>query len=241
MNDTCPARALDRRVDGRRRPSPRGTTPSLVDQILSTTGRPQPQPRWLVLLKEPPMRLNSRVAVGSPTRRLVLRRHRPARARRARQPCAALVMRPPRSPMTGRRFRGSSGHTVSRSAARSADPRPLDVRRRRRRDHQHRDRRRPGDRVERRRCPPCAGPCRRLRAMELRRRDLDDRTELRRRHGLRHRRHGAVDALQLETGGQPVVETEPDHQRHHRRAGDGRVYVATGDGLVVAFDARQRR
>ena len=42
----------------------------VLDEILATTGRMRPQPRWLALIKEPPMRLSSQVAVGSPTFRL---------------------------------------------------------------------------------------------------------------------------------------------------------------------------
>jgi outer membrane protein assembly factor BamB len=45
---------------------------ALVDDILRITGRERPQPRWFALLKEPPMRLHSRVAVGSPSRRIGL-------------------------------------------------------------------------------------------------------------------------------------------------------------------------
>ena len=42
----------------------------LLDSVLSTTGRSRPRPRWLAFIKEPPMRTNSRLAVGSPTFRL---------------------------------------------------------------------------------------------------------------------------------------------------------------------------
>jgi len=42
------------------------------DNILDATSRVRPEPRWLALLKESPMRSQSRVTVGSPTRRLVL-------------------------------------------------------------------------------------------------------------------------------------------------------------------------
>jgi nitrous oxidase accessory protein NosD len=38
--------------------------------IKATTSRARQRPRWLALIKEPPMRLSSRVAVGSPTARL---------------------------------------------------------------------------------------------------------------------------------------------------------------------------
>jgi len=44
----------------------------LIEDILATTGRVRPRPRWLALLKEPPMRIESRVAIGSPTARLML-------------------------------------------------------------------------------------------------------------------------------------------------------------------------
>ena len=42
----------------------------VLDEILTATGRQRPLPRWLALIKEPPMRLSSRIAVGSPTARL---------------------------------------------------------------------------------------------------------------------------------------------------------------------------
>lgn len=49
-----------------------GSVPDgLLDDILTTTSRIRPLPRWLALLKEPPMRIHHRVAVGSPTARLV--------------------------------------------------------------------------------------------------------------------------------------------------------------------------
>src|SRR5688500_13013110 len=43
-----------------------------IDHLLLTTSRMRPRPRWLALLKETPMRQNSRLVVGSPTRRLAL-------------------------------------------------------------------------------------------------------------------------------------------------------------------------
>jgi hypothetical protein len=45
-----------------------------LDQILTATSSKRPEPRWLALLKEPPMRLSTgpRAAVGMPARRLVL-------------------------------------------------------------------------------------------------------------------------------------------------------------------------
>ncbi len=49
-----------------------GTVPDrMIDDVLFTTGRMRPAPRWLALLKEPPMRADSRTAVGIPARRLV--------------------------------------------------------------------------------------------------------------------------------------------------------------------------
>jgi hypothetical protein len=49
-----------------------GASDQVLDQILSSTGRSRPEPRWLALLKEHPMHVQSRVAVGSPTGRLIL-------------------------------------------------------------------------------------------------------------------------------------------------------------------------
>ena len=65
-----------------------------LDQILTSTARQRPQPRWLVLLKEPPMRINTRVAVGSPTRRLVLIAAVALLALGAAAAVAATIMRP---------------------------------------------------------------------------------------------------------------------------------------------------
>ena len=42
----------------------------LLDSVLTTVGRTRTRPRWLAFIKEPPMRIHSRVAVGSPTFRL---------------------------------------------------------------------------------------------------------------------------------------------------------------------------
>ena len=41
-----------------------------VDDILTEARRMRPLPRWLATIKEPPMRISSRVAVGSPTARV---------------------------------------------------------------------------------------------------------------------------------------------------------------------------
>ncbi len=45
---------------------------AVLDNVMFATRRMRPRPRWLALLKEPPMRLQSRTTVGSPTGRLVL-------------------------------------------------------------------------------------------------------------------------------------------------------------------------
>jgi len=54
LADLAPARAPDR----------------LRTNIKVETGRGHPRPRWLALIKEPPMRTSSRLAVGSPTMRV---------------------------------------------------------------------------------------------------------------------------------------------------------------------------
>ena len=43
-----------------------------IDKILSLTGRTRPLPRWLVFLKEPPMRLSTTATTGSATLRRVV-------------------------------------------------------------------------------------------------------------------------------------------------------------------------
>jgi len=45
---------------------------ALLDDVFLTTGRLRPRPRWLAMIKEPPMRLSSRPVVGSPTTRLIV-------------------------------------------------------------------------------------------------------------------------------------------------------------------------
>jgi outer membrane protein assembly factor BamB len=44
----------------------------LITQIVLTTSRSRPQPRWLAVLREPTMTTRARVAVGVPTRQLAL-------------------------------------------------------------------------------------------------------------------------------------------------------------------------
>ena len=56
LHDLAPSRAPDR----------------LRTSIKSETGGVRPRPRWLALIKEPPMRTNSRLAVGSPTWRVAV-------------------------------------------------------------------------------------------------------------------------------------------------------------------------
>jgi eukaryotic-like serine/threonine-protein kinase len=47
-----------------------GVPVGAIDEAISVTSRMRPRPRWLALLRESPMRTNSLVVVGSPTRRL---------------------------------------------------------------------------------------------------------------------------------------------------------------------------
>ncbi len=54
LHDIAPARAPDR----------------LRTMVKAESSSTRPRPRWLALIKEPPMRMNSRLAVGSPTARL---------------------------------------------------------------------------------------------------------------------------------------------------------------------------
>ena len=64
-------RDLERRVAAWIADEGAGTPPARVlEEILTTTSRTRPRPRWLALMKEPPMRISSHVAVGSPTARL---------------------------------------------------------------------------------------------------------------------------------------------------------------------------
>lgn len=49
-----------------------GDHEALFHDLLAATRRARPEPRWLALLKEPPMRIHSRVAVGSPTARILI-------------------------------------------------------------------------------------------------------------------------------------------------------------------------
>jgi parallel beta-helix repeat protein len=48
-----------------------GVPDGLLDSVLTTVGHTRMRPRWLALIKEPPMRIHSRVAAGSPALRLV--------------------------------------------------------------------------------------------------------------------------------------------------------------------------
>ena len=43
-----------------------GHPDGLLDSVLTTVGHTRMRPRWLALIKEPPMRIHSRVAAGSP-------------------------------------------------------------------------------------------------------------------------------------------------------------------------------
>ena len=209
-----------------------------LDQILSTTGRARPQPRWLVLLKEPPMRLNTRVAVGSPTRWLVLVALVTLLVLAAAAAVAALVMRPPVAD-DWPSVRGSSARTgvavsgpVGRPSARwtfhagaavttniaIADGLVIAS---------------SDDGV--------------LHALALadgsERWSYDAGTSMTGpsvADGMIYVTdgHGAVDALKVETGMKQWSKPAGLVSATTAATGDGRVYVATGDGLVVAFDAR---
>jgi outer membrane protein assembly factor BamB len=52
--------------------APRAVPDQLVNQIITTTRRQRPWPRWLASIQESPMQAQARVVVGSPTRRLTL-------------------------------------------------------------------------------------------------------------------------------------------------------------------------
>ena len=87
-------------------------TDQLVDQILSTTGRQRPRPRWLALLKESPMTAQARVAVGSPTGRLAFAVVLIVLAAVAVIGVgAAILLRPQPMPDDWTGFRGGPGHT----------------------------------------------------------------------------------------------------------------------------------
>ena len=49
--------------------APRHEPDHLLDSVLFITSRKRPRPRWLALIKEPPMRLHSSIAFGSPPAR----------------------------------------------------------------------------------------------------------------------------------------------------------------------------
>ena len=87
-------------------------TDQVVDQILSTTGRQRPRPRWLALLKESPMTAQARVAVGSPTGRLAFAVVLIVLAAVAVIGVgAAILLRPQPIPDDWTGFRGGPGHT----------------------------------------------------------------------------------------------------------------------------------
>jgi outer membrane protein assembly factor BamB len=84
----------------------------LVHHVLSTTGRQRSRPRWLALLKEPPMTAQARVAVGSPTRRLAFAVVLILLAAVAVIGVgAAILLRPQPIPDDWAGFRGGPGHT----------------------------------------------------------------------------------------------------------------------------------
>src|SRR5262245_49761969 len=68
MNDTNRFERFlaDRFAEAERVAAPAGS----VEDILTAARQMRPVPRWLATLKEPPMRISSRVAVGSPPARI---------------------------------------------------------------------------------------------------------------------------------------------------------------------------
>jgi outer membrane protein assembly factor BamB len=76
--------------------APTAPTDELVDQILTATARQRPRPRWLALLQEPPMQAQTRVLVGSPTRRLALAVILLLIAALAATAVGALLLQPPK-------------------------------------------------------------------------------------------------------------------------------------------------
>ena len=70
MTDLAP---LERRVAAWMTDEVSGPPPTHeLDRILTATSRIRPQPRWLALLKEPPMQTQARVVAGLPARRLLV-------------------------------------------------------------------------------------------------------------------------------------------------------------------------
>ena len=241
MSDTIAARALDRRVDGRRgraarEPDAPLDSDPLHDGPACGLGRAgSPSSRSLPCASthgrgrfaDAPARPSSRSS-------LLLARWPPSAAG------AALVVRP-RSPMTGPSFaavlgtdrrRGqrpgrppSSRWTFNAGAAVTTDIA---------------DRRRPRDRVERRRCPPCPGARRRLRAMVA----IDAGTSMTGPtvadgcvyvtdgHGSRRRPRARRPASSQWSTPAGLVE------RHDRGGRRRRVYVGDRRRAVVALDAR---
>jgi Tol biopolymer transport system component len=66
------ARPIERLIAERLADAASGKAPeAALDAALSRTSRMRPLPRWLALIKEPPMRIGTRVAVGSTTMRSV--------------------------------------------------------------------------------------------------------------------------------------------------------------------------
>jgi hypothetical protein len=63
--------SLERMLDTLSAGPPDRLPDRVLEDVFATTRGSRPLPRWLALLKEPPMRYPARVAVGSPTLRLV--------------------------------------------------------------------------------------------------------------------------------------------------------------------------
>ncbi len=210
-----PARTLHRRVDGRRRPRRAGRRRARPDPL-----HDGPDAAGTALARpaqgapdEPRQTGHGGVADSATRPRRNHRAHRPRCRGGRRRPGHAAAAR--RRLAEHPRFFCADRGRGQRAGRPSVGT--LDVPRRRSRQHEHRDRRRPRSRVERRRHSPCPGARRRLGAMDVRRRDLDDRTDRRRRPGLPHGRPRQRGRPPARDRVAPVVECGRTHERHDRR------------------------
>ena len=220
-----------------------GLPEHVFDQIVTTTSRRRPLPRWLAVLREPPMRAQSQVAVGMPRRQLVLIGVALLLAAAiAIGVGAAILLRPQPSTDVWPGFRGDASRAGLAVTGPVGNPVvrwtfPADGRG----QQQHRGRRRPRPRPERRRAPPRARDRRRRGALAfaaaapMKGPLADRRPRLGRRRG-RHRPRPA-----LPDGTSVWDATAPLRRPSDLAVPDGRLYVGTGDGSVVAMDAATGR
>lgn len=91
-----------------------GAVDVLSDRIIDATAGKRPRPRWLALLRETPMTAQTRIVVGSPTRRLALvALLLISAAVGALVIAGALLLRPQPTADVWQGFRGGSGHDGS--------------------------------------------------------------------------------------------------------------------------------